>query len=319
MTSKLLELDKGCIVCGAGQLRRRRATTYLSLTCQNTFSQIYLRVLLAEIWQDSPVVDLLLSTVHAAASTSRLELLPNCPSSNLPAIKELINQLPAISTLTSYLHFLLSIHNDTFQLEKALLSYSNNQSSALATGLRWACSSYRGFLVSAIGSQRIPSFGNNQFLLVNACPELEAVFSGHLPTPDCTSQILFHGTTLDRLYAIICQGLQVQSGTALQQHGASYGAGVYVASEPNVAWSYAAAWSGGWKSSQLQNMHVLLGCELAGWLPPSQYTGIYVITDATRSAVRYIFLLDSNTRLPAAKDIILPISSVFQSLRRGTL
>ncbi|KAL8796361.1 MAG: hypothetical protein Q9195_001268 [Heterodermia aff. obscurata] len=175
------------------------------------------------------------------------------------------------------------------------------------------------FIVSATGPQRIPSFGNNQFLLANTAPDLETAFSAHMPTPQSSSHILFHGTSLDRLHAIICQGLRVQSGTALQRHGAAYGTGIYMADEPTVAWGYATAYRGGWKSSNLKNTKVLLGCELAGSKPPAAYGGIYVITDATRLAVRYIFLLASNARIPAAKDVTLPMGSVFQRLRSGTL
>ena len=75
---------------------------------------------------------------------------------------------------------------------------------------------------------------------------------------------------------------------------------------------------GGWKSSNLKNTKVLLGCELAGSKPQAAYGGIYVITDATKLAVRYVFLLPSNARIPAAKDVRLPMGSVFQRLRSGT-
>ncbi len=65
-------------------------------------------------------------------------------------------------------------------------------------------------------------------------------------------------------------------------------------------------------------MKVLLGCELAGEKPQAAWGGIYVITDATRLAVRYILVLPGDARMPAAKDVRLPLGSVFQSLRNGT-
>ena len=92
-----------------------------------------------------------------------------------------------------------------------------------------------------------------------------------------------------------------------------------MADEPSVAWSYATITKGGWKSSQLKNMKVVLGCELAGPKPRTRTGGIYVITDASKLAVRYIFLLADNASMPAAKDVRLPMGSVFKSMTSGML
>lgn len=321
MTSKLSRFGQGCVVCGLGQRRLRRATICPSLDCQRTFSQAHIEIQLAEIWQDPPVMDLLLSMVHATASAGHLDLLTNFPATNAPAVVSMIDALPAIPTLAKHLKSCLNVHGNEFRLAQALVGYCTQSfdAASLAPGLLWACISYRGFLVSATGPQRIPSFGSNQFLLANTAPDLELAFSRHMPTPQSPSQILFHGISLDCLHAILCQGLRVQSGTALQRHGASHGAGIYMADEPSLAWGYATANSGGWKSSKLKNMKLLLGCELAGPKPQAPQSGIYVITDSTKLAVRYIFLLESTARMPAAKDVRLPMASVFQSLRSGTL
>ena len=66
-------------------------------------------------------------------------------------------------------------------------------------------------------------------------------------------------------------------------------------------------------------MEVLLGYELAGSKPPAPSHDIYVIIDPTRLVVRYIFLLLSAARMLAAKDVRMPIASVFQGLRNGTI
>jgi len=320
ITSKLSRFGQGCMVCGLGQRRLLRATICSSPSCQSTFSKAHIEIQLAEIWQDQPVMDLLLSMIHAVASTGSLDLLSKYPFNDAPAVVSMLDVLPAIPTLAKHIRSCLTVHGDKFRLAQALIGYCTlwSSSTILASGLLWACTSYRGFLVSATGIQRIPSFGNDQFLLANAAPDLEIAFSRHMLTPNSTSQILFHGTSLDRLHAILCQGLRVQSHTALQRHGAFHGAGIYMADEPSVAWGYATSSAGGWKSSKLKNMKVLLGCELAGQKPQAPYGGIYVITDATRLAVRYIFLLGSNASMPAAKDVRLPMGSVFQSLRNGT-
>ena len=320
ITATLSKFGQGCLVCGQGQHRLRRATICSMQSCRSTFSQAHTEIQLAEIWQDPAVIDVLLTAIHASASTSKLDLLPNCPAKNAPAVVNMIDQLPAITTLATHLKSCLNVHGNDFRLAQSLAGYCSPSlhSVALASGLIWAGTSYRGFLVSATGSQRIPSFGNNQFLVANTAPDLEIAFSCHMLRSASTSQIFFHGTSLDRLYPILCQGLQVQSGTN-QRHGALYGPGIYMADEPRVAWGYATVTRGGWKSSNLKDMKVLLGCELAGSKPRASNTGIYVITDATRLAVRYIFLLASDARMPAAKDVRLPMGSVFQGLRNFTL
>ena len=321
ISSKLSKFGQGCIACGLGQYRLRRATTCSLYSCQSILSQAHIQIQLAEIWQDPPVMDLLLTMIHAVASTGKLDLLVNCPASDATAVIKMLNYLPAISTLAKHLKSCLNVSGSDFNLAKALVGYCfpSADSTPLAKGLTWACSSYRGFIVSATGLQRIPSFGNNQFLLANSAPDLEIAFARHMPASDSVSQVLFHGTSLDRLHAIICQGLRVQSGTALQRHGAYHGAGIYMADEPSVAWGYATATRGSWKSSQLKNMRVLLGCELAGPKPQTRLGGIYIITDATKLAVRYIFLLGDSARMPLAKDVRLPMGSVFQSMRSGSL
>lgn len=87
-----------------------------------------------------------------------------------------------------------------------------------------------------------------------------------------------------------------------------------------MAWGYLTACAGGWKASKLKNMKLLLGCELAGPKPAAvSGGGIYVIEDATRLAVRYVFLLKSEARMPAAKDVGIPMISVVRGLRGGTL
>ena len=320
LTSKISKFGQGCVVCGIGQRRLRRATTCALQTCQSTFFRAHIEIQLAEIWQDPSVMDLLLVMIHSVASTGKLDLLANFPASDPSTIISLLDNVPTIQALAKHLKSCLNV-SDNFSLAKALSGYctSSSNQSLLASSLLWACISHRSFIVSATGPQRIPSFGSNQFLLANTAPDLETAFSAHMPSPQSSSQILFHGTSLDRLHAIICQGLCVQSGTALQRHGAVYGAGIYMADEPTVAWGYATACKGGWKSSNLKNTKVLLGCELAGSKPQAAYSGIYVITDATKLAVRYIFLLASNARMPAAKDVIPPMGSVFQRLRSGTL
>ena len=321
MTSKIDVFGQGCAVCGRGHRRLRRATICPLDNCQKTFDKAPIEIQLAELWQDPPVVDLLLSMIHATASTGNLSLLIGCPANDAAAVISMLDGLPAIPVLAKHLKACLDIHGDAFCLDRALVGYCTQYSTSqvLAKGLVWALLSYRGFLISATELQRIPSFGRNQFLLANAAPDLEIAFARHISTPSPISHVVFHGTSLDRLHAILCQGLRVLSGTPLMQNAASFGSGIYMADEPRVAWDYAKTSTGGWKSSSLKDLKLLLGCELAGPKPQAARAGIYVITDATRLIVRYIFLLESTAAMPAAKDVRIPMESMFRSLRGDTL
>ncbi|KAH8723522.1 hypothetical protein GQ44DRAFT_577882, partial [Phaeosphaeriaceae sp. PMI808] len=50
--------------------------------------------------------------------------------------------------------------------------------------------------------------GTHQFILANASPKLESEFVSKLPKYNPKSIVLFHGTTFDRLPAILAQGLK---------------------------------------------------------------------------------------------------------------
>ena len=323
--SMLSQFGSDCLMCGVGHQRLIRATPCSRLLCQARFSEVSMQILLADIWQDSPVVDLLVSGTVATASTGKLESLSNPPHDMSPlSIFNMLNDLPNIRKLTTTLQQSLKRYDENFRLPRALNRFCNNfrDPENLALGLLQICHSYGGFLVSARGSYRIPSFGSDQFLLANASPALEAAFSKNMSTSNSVSHILFHGTSLDRLYPILMQGLRVQTGTPFERHGAAYGPGIYTSNEPRTAWGYAnpTAEKDMWKNSSFKRTtKVLLACELAGELPASSWTGIYVITDATRLMVRYVFLTDENATMPWAKDVAIPLGSVFQSMRNKTL
>ena len=158
-------------------------------------------------------------------------------------------------------------------------------------------------------------------------------FAAHMTTLYSPGGVLFHGTSLDRLHAILCQGLRVLSNTSLGLNGATQGSGVYTADEPTTSLGYARSgtnrWGlagsklrgsagSGWNHSSFSNHRVMLGCEFAGQKPGTN--GIHVITDPTRLMVRYVFMLDRNTTIvPQAKDVTPAMQSVFASLRSGAV
>ena len=224
MTTTLNNLPQSCLVCGAAHnVALRRSAVCPLPGCSTLFFHASLEVRLAEIRHDPQAVDLLLTMAYHAASTGDINLLPNCPFPNTNTVLQLLQTMPPISKLSSVNDLTVAVKRLGAPTEKLL---------------SWICLSYRGFLASATGAWRVPGMpaGTHQFLLANAAPEMETAHTGQigaLPT-----RVLWHGTSLGRLFSITNQGLRVMSGTALQAHGASSGNGIYTAEEPSTSWAY---------------------------------------------------------------------------------
>jgi hypothetical protein len=307
MVKALDNLAKSCIVCGGAGAGAtlRRASLCSKSDCAHVFKKADPEIRLSDSWQDPPVVALLLAMIYAAARTGDRALLPGCPVAGAANIMQLLNSLPDKADKADF-----AVEKLPFTLE--LLG------SETADLLSWTCCGYRGFVLSARGALRVPNLpeGTHQFVVANASPELEINFAAHR-AKQAASRILFHGTSLDRLYAILCQGLRQMSGTRLAQHGASYGKGIYMAEEPLTSWSYALPNSSlAWSKSRYKNTKVLLGCEFAGGSNTNvAVPGVHVISDASTLMLRYIFLFPSDATAPRAADITPAMLSGIASLR----
>lgn len=308
LAGKLETLALRCIVCGASLGTQLLRSTTCQRACSLLLRKSSLEVRLSDLRHDPAVIDLLLATVHAVASTSAASLsgnlltgFPLTTSATIPAV----NNFPALSTLQA-----------SPDITSAVRSLGRNAELLLS----WMCTSHRGFIASATGVLRIPSMpGVYQFVLASASPEKEKAFAAHIKAPS-SSAVVFHGTSLDRLYAIIRDGLRVMSSGRLQKHGAALGRGIYVADEPVTSWSYATppAPGSGWGSSSLKNTRILLGCEYAS--PGVQAShGVHVVTDDTKLMVRYIFMCPPTTALPIAAHVAPAMMIGYNSLRNGSV
>ncbi|XTI89975.1 hypothetical protein V2W45_1511865 [Cenococcum geophilum] len=305
VTARINDLAHSCLVCGAKHGSRgaslQRPTVCHNAACSKIWNRVALDVRLTEIRTDPGVVDLLLTGIFAAAQANRLDLLPGCPIRSTPTIVQALNNLPAISVLQT-------MDDISVALE--------NAGPTAAQLVNWACSSYRGFLASTSGILHIPGLpGARQFVLTNAAPEQEAAFTSKVGRQN--TSVLFHGTSIDRLPAILCQGLRICSGTSLQRTGAAHGNGIYTATEPLTSFSYSPAIAS-WPASTFHNMRLLLGCELVGNGNPVT-GGIHVIKDPGVLMVRYIFLFPMTAAAPQAMHITPAMVSAFAGLRSGAL
>ena len=299
-------MSQYCVVCGTSfGMRLRRSAICRNHNCSSTFLvQAHLNIQLHDLRADIQVADLLLTATQAAATTGNMTLLPECPVRDAVTVTEQLNSIAkqAGSSL-----------NKVWRLNKGYVGL-----------LKWIFGRYGGFIVSASGTMRVPSMpGVHQFLVANAAPGLEKAFAaqmGSLPT-----RVVFHGTSLDRLYSILCHGLQIYSGnSSLQRHGASYGRGIYVADEPVTAMGYAHPYisrgtGNGWNSNTFNNVSVLLACEALGNISTGVSSGIHVIPNPNLLILRYIFLMPPGFNGPPASHIVTAMTSVFSSLRSGSL
>jgi hypothetical protein len=312
LTAALDSLSSRCMVCGASLGAGRLRSTTCQKACSLKLRLSSLEMRLADLRNDPMVVDLLLTTVHAAATVSNTsrshDLLPGCPLAS-SAVVTAIDGLPTLATLQT-----------TYDLVTSVKSLGCASESLLS----WLCTSYRGFLASATGVLKIPNMpGVHQFVVASASPEKEKAFAAHA-TPSSSSTVVFHGTSLDRLYVILRHGLHVMSNSHLQQNGAVYGPGIYVAAEPQTAMYYARqtsrASAAGWASSGLKGTRVLLGCEyVTSTTPVPVAPGIYCVRNETELMVRYVFLFPPMAESPIARHVEPAMKIAFNSLRVGSL
>jgi len=307
LTRSLKQLAQGCMVCGTPmEARLARSTLCQFPACRTILNRAHPDIHLADVRQDPSTVDLLLTALYAVAisgQSSKL-ILPGCPANTTNEGLQLLDLLPPIGQL-----------QNVQDLSSALKGKGGIASERL---LAWVSSSYNGFLVSASPQLRVPSMpGVHQFVLINAAPAIETAFKARMGSQ--STRALFHGTSLDRLHAILGQGLQVLSGTGLQRHGASLGNGIYLAEEPATSWGYSTV-SKSWRHSTLHNVRVVLGCEVVDPTPfLSRVPGTYLITDPTMVMVRYIFLVSATATAPLARHVTPAMQSTFASLRSGTV
>jgi hypothetical protein len=305
---RLEEMGRFCISCGASHnannAHLRRATHCSVLSCARLWYQLPLEVRVPEIKSDIFAVDAMLTAVYAAAVSGRLELLPSCPIYGTEAIKATLDSLPnltIVSHAANIAAFLRSYHKDAEKL------------------ISWAVLHHRGYFATATGLCKVPTMpaGTHQFILANASPRLEDDFVSQLPRPSSKTTVLFHGTTFDRLPAILAGGLKVCSGTSLQRTGAAHGKGIYLANEPSTSLSYSPAQIS-FRNSGLSNMRLLLGCEVVG-TGRSVSSGIHVIKNEKGVMVRYIFFLTSSASSPIANHIVPAMASGMSALRSGVV
>ncbi|KAF1961469.1 hypothetical protein CC80DRAFT_403021 [Byssothecium circinans] len=308
----IIDLTESCAVCGrihhANGIRLRRSLPCDMVSCKRTWDMLPLDVRFPELRIDTFAVDLILTTVYAAARCGKMELLPGCPITNAVWVQGILDTLPHLSTLrpvANLARHLASFHRDAERL------------------IVWALTHFRGFLTTATGILKIPSLptGTHQFILASASPDLEMKYSSSLSSyskyPNPKTTVLFHGTSLDRLPSILASGLREYSGTSLQRTGAVHGNGIYLAEEPSFSFSYSAT-AVSWTNSGLNGMRMVLGCEVVGD-GNSVAKGVHVLHDPAKVMVRYVFMFPGSAHAPPSQHVVPAMASAMSALRTGAV
>ena len=276
-----------------------------------------LEVRLMEIRPDPNVVELLLTAAYAAAQANNKALLPSCPITNTNRFFAALGKIPSINYFRASRNIYDDIHALGIEAERLLC---------------WASSQYRGFLLSVPqGPFHVAGLPPNteQFLLADAGPSLERAFEArrrsYTPQQPC-DVVYFHGTTLDRLYAILTQGLRVLSqDSSLRSNGASYGSGIYLTDSIAVALSYAGnprvSVTTRTRNMLFYSYKVLLCVELGTDVSPatSWSSGkIFVLPDEKAVILRYVFLIPREAGAVTGEAVIRrTIGWKFQELAKG--
>jgi hypothetical protein len=297
LSTRISSLAQFCVICGsslAGSGRWRSTTC--SAKCSRAWRRAPLELRLMDIVDDPDAVDALLTVAFSAVSTGGM-LLPGCPldAANLLTT---FTAIPSLATLQS-----------SENIGTAVRALGGNVEQMLC----WLLHEFRGYLASPPEQFKIPNMpGIHQFVLADYSPDLHAAFtqSGQ------RGKVTFHGTSLDRVYQILCQGLQNLSQTALQRNGAAGGSGIYLAEEPATSFTYSTQSYGGWAQSQFQSVRAMFGCEMIG--PTATLTqSIHVVPNANDVAIRYLFIFPMTAAAPLRRNIEPAMSSAYASLWSG--
>ncbi|ORY17008.1 hypothetical protein BCR34DRAFT_584065 [Clohesyomyces aquaticus] len=292
-----------CLVCTEGLGQKLWKPTTCSHSCSAMLRNSPLEVRLHNLLIDPKAIDLLLTSIHAAASEAQATiLLPNCPIP-VAALIGVIDSMPPLADLQTAADL------------RAAIQGSDGQGKNREALLSWLCMKFRGFILSAASIDcKVPSLGTGteQFIMLNSNHETERAFGTHLLSG---STAVFHGTRPSRLFPILVDGLRVADHT-LQLNGAAYGAGIYCGDDPRTSWGFSGTTGQSWSRSTMKNMHVMLGCELAPATPGNHGT-VHVITDATRLLVRYVFLLPPSFQPPIRVHVEPAMTTAFAKLRSG--
>ncbi|PMD41162.1 hypothetical protein L207DRAFT_527821 [Hyaloscypha variabilis F] len=295
ITAELGELAQHCIVChyeiqtGNSLLR----STTCSRRCSLYFRQSQLAVRVPEMFVDQDAAGMLFWAMDAAIRCNTLNLVEGRPFPLTNTVMKF-----ALSAMGAVLEDIVDYN--TFA--RAM----NITPSEVQLFISWVFTSYRGALIT------LPSLGglseDYRVFMANAKQKLEIAFAEKLKPSGGHSGVVFHGTTCDRLYPILHNGLQTQVRRDMMQWGNVLGTGIYTTDNSEVAMGYARDFAVPFPNRPIDlGAFVLLICELAEPTkhkkadrdPLSQKScQIFVTTDPEDLILRAVVVATPGAELP---------------------
>jgi hypothetical protein len=297
-----------CLVCPGSFNTKLWKPATCSRDCTFKLQTAPLEIRLHNLLVDPLSIDLLLTGVYAAAADkSNLKLLPGCPIPKYK-LRAVIDSCPPLANLQAANNLQTAIRGHD--------GYGTDRENLLS----WLCLKFRGFLLSAQSSFRVPSMPNTQqFLMLNSNHEREKLFNSQSAWASGGSgRVVFHGTQVSRLFLILTEGLKVMSNTRFMTTGAVNGPGVYCGDDQSTSLYHSGSTGQSWRHSALSNMNIMLGCELAKPGPSSLGT-VHVVTDQNSLLVRYVFLLPANYQAPPRRHVEPAMNITYANLHSGRL
>ena len=164
--------------------------------------------------------------------------------------------------------------------------------------LRWVLNSCQGHLMQLQGEDEFPTMATRyQFRLCTDRPSKEAAFSQL--KEKYGSQFLFHGSPFYNWHSILEGGLKNMSNTTLMSNGSSYGPGIYLAENSELAarhcdYKNESAMSASANSTFGKKPYCLALCEVINQSFNSETNAPgasqRVVPDADRVVIRYLFV-----------------------------
>lgn len=277
ITDSFLDLQDHCCICHCPlQFSVIKPTICNKALCEVAFNEVGAGSSVAqEIRRDPFSADLLMSLFACSFHNGRYTN-PAPPQEVMQTASRLFNTLPKMVTISE------RCQNDT-----DIIKLYGNDTLEL---LRWVILSNKSQLIHLPDELKLKSIGfQTHFMTLLAAQEQEEAFQKKKKKNGNRSLFMWHGSGGDRWHSIIRNGLMNMSNKDCI-HGASYGPGIYLASDYSTSLGYAQPVSNLYKNSMFGNSLTCLAlCEV---VPVSQYKdfgGVATLQDEEALIVRFIF------------------------------
>ncbi|KAJ3442761.1 poly adp-ribose polymerase family [Anaeramoeba flamelloides] len=250
-TARVMNCTNYCIMCGNWlKTQGLKPTCCDKPACIFKHQEMGLGVnVSAEIAKTPDLVDFVITTAYAAATSNRSENIfnPFPPEflkqggkvKDFTRLQKVLNSFPSVDEMAS-------VGNN----EKTLRKYLNFYHPECYSLLRWLLTTNRAHLIKIPKQYQLSEFGTDyQWVLLSTHPKKEAKFLD-LKKKFKNSVYAFHGSPVENWFSILRVGLKNYSNTKNMICGAAMGPGIYMAAQPSTSMGYARSGQG-WSKSRI--------------------------------------------------------------------